>query len=388
MKVCIVGVGARIAAVSKELKQAKPDFTFAAYVDPAPAAIHLVEEINGAPLTSYDDLAIMLAEEKPDVLLIGSPNFLHLEHLKAARESDTPKIFCEKPVVISEEETFQLLDLMQKHNGHERVMVGLVLRYSPLYVALREAQANGQLGEVVSIEASEHIGPYHGSFFMRDWRRFTSLSGGFMLEKCCHDLDLYQGLVGARPAKIASFGGRRIFRPENRPADFKGFPQPDTARSIDPFSPRWNGGASEYNSDGDLIDHQTALIEYSNGSQLCFHTNMFVPDEFRRFAVIGTKGMAEGDFIRGFFKVHDAFSGSVVSEKETLDGEQAGHYGADQAMARDLVAHLERGEPLPVSVVEALEAGLTALKLDQARNSGAVIDMTQTWDRFDAYLSN
>ena len=30
------------------------------------------------------------------------------------------------------------------------------------------------------------------------------------------------------------------------------------------------------------------------------------PDEFRRFAVIGTKGMVEGDFVRGFVKAHDS----------------------------------------------------------------------------------
>ena len=28
---------------------------------------------------------------------------------------------------------------------------------------------------------------------MRDWRRYGHYSGGFMLEKCCHDLDLYNG---------------------------------------------------------------------------------------------------------------------------------------------------------------------------------------------------
>ena len=39
----------------------------------------------------------------------------------------------------------------------------------------------------------------------------------------------------------------------------------------------------------------TAIIEYENGATLAFHTNMRVPDEFRRFAVIGTNGMVEGE---------------------------------------------------------------------------------------------
>ena len=95
--------------------------------------------------------------------------------------------------------------------------MGLVLRYSPLYRDLRAAQAEGKLGDVVSIEASEHIPPYHGAFFMRDWRRYENYSGSFMLEKCCHDLDLYNGVVGARPRFVSSFGGRKSFTPANAP---------------------------------------------------------------------------------------------------------------------------------------------------------------------------
>ncbi|MDN3719205.1 Gfo/Idh/MocA family oxidoreductase [Roseibium salinum] len=115
--------------------------------------------------------------------MIGSPNFLHLEHLKTALRSDVRHIFCEKPIVTTETETFEFLDLLKDHGGPERVLVGLVLRYSPLYTELQKSLKAGQIGKVVSIEAAEHIGPYHGSFFMRDWRRYAKNSGGFMLEK-------------------------------------------------------------------------------------------------------------------------------------------------------------------------------------------------------------
>ena len=69
------------------------------------------------------------------------------------------------------------------------------------------------LGNIISIEASEHIMPWHGGFFMRNWRRKEKFSGGFMLEKCCHDIDFYNMIVGCRPKKVASFGGRRSFIP-------------------------------------------------------------------------------------------------------------------------------------------------------------------------------
>jgi hypothetical protein len=53
-------------------------------------------------------------------------------------------------------------------------------------------------------------------------------------------------------------------------------------------------------------------------------------------------------------------------------------------MAADELANVRHGAPLPVSVYDALEAGLTAIKIDEARRSRTMIDLTETWARFDA----
>ncbi|WP_150525868.1 Gfo/Idh/MocA family protein [Roseibium sediminis] len=385
MKVGFVGLGARIANVGSHFKAFRPDMEFVSYVDPTPAGLPHVRKYADRELKGYETLEGMLKSEKLDLLMIGSPNHMHIEHLKTGLQSDVQHIFAEKPIVISEAETFELLELLKHHGGAKRVLVGLVLRYSPLYVALRNSLDSGQIGKVVSIEAAEHIGPYHGSFFMRDWRRYSKYSGGFMLEKCFHDLDLYQGVVGQRPRFVSSFGGRKSFVPENRPENAAPFPAPDTGDRVDPFTPRWGGANADFESDGDIIDYQTALVEYEDGTNLCFHTNMFVPDEFRRFAVMGTRGMAEGDFIRNYYKVHDAFTSRCLVDMPQVGQGSTGHYGADEGMARDLALYFEKGGDLPVSVLDALEAGLTAIKLDEARNSRSVIDMSETWQKFDSY---
>jgi predicted dehydrogenase len=385
VKTGYVGLGARIANVSNCFQAISAEIDPCAYVDPSPAGLKSVETRSGNSLTKYPDLADMLKSEKLDLLMIGSPNFMHLDHLKTALQSDVPYIFCEKPIVTTEAETFELLSLMKDHGGSKRVLVGLVLRYSPLYTELQKSLQAGHLGKVVSIEAAEHIGPYHGSFFMRDWRRYQKNSGGFMLEKCCHDLDLYQGVVGSRPRYVSSFGGRKSFLPENRPDQDHSFPSPEINDRVDPFTPRWGGGNADFESDGDIIDYQTALIEYEDGANLCFHTNMFVPDEFRRFAVMGTKGMAEGDFIRNYYRVHDAFTSKCIVDMPKLAETSDGHYGADEAMARDLNHYFINGGKLPVGVLDALEAGLTAIKLDEARHARSVIDLADTWQQFDSY---
>ncbi len=56
-------------------------------------------------------------------------------------------------------------------------------------------------------------------------------------------------------------------------------------------------------------------------------------------------------------------------------------------MAEEIVAHVMRGGPLPVSPLDALEAGILALAMDEARRSRQVIDIRPIWDRFDGALA-
>ena len=380
MRIGIIGLGARIASIAKDFAAAEPSARFVAVADPTDIRMASLTALGAEPML-YGDPATMLAEHRFDLVMIGSPNHLHLDHLRLVLQGDTPHIFCEKPVVTTRDDTIELARLIAAHDGERRVMIGLVLRYSPLYRALRQAQAEGRIGEVMSIEASEHIAPYHGSFFMRDWRRDSALSGGFMLEKCCHDIDLYQGVVGARPVRVASFGGRKKYLPERRPAGDPAY--------LGIMAPRWNGINDAFSGDGDIIDYQTAIVDYENGATMAFHTNLNVPDEFRRFCVVGTAGMAEGDFVRNSFKLTRSDDSAVLAQTDSIGtGAQRGHYGADAQMGADIMAHLRGEMPvLPLSIRDALEAGLTAMAMDEARTTLQVIDMTQTWAEFDAAMS-
>ena len=135
---------------------------------------------------------------------------------------------------------------------------------------------------------------------------------------------------------------------------------------------------------------QTKIRNDKNKAVLSFHTNMKVPDEFRRFAVIGSSGMIEGDFVRGFMKAHDVNNNVLIDEDygAAFGKEIKGHYGADSLMAKDINNYLlKNNKELPVGVIECMEAGLVAMKIDEARNTGKVIDLTSTWDRFDFLLN-
>jgi len=377
MKVAICGMGLRSTHVLSIMKRHMPEIEFVGYTDPRD---ELEDWPEGGEIRAFDDLAEMLSEVKPDLLFVGSPNYMHLEHIRIGLEAGV-RIFAEKPVVTTIEDTFKLAELLQKY-GTDRVIIGLVLRYSQHVRDLKKALDAGQIGSISSIEASEYIAPFHGAFFMRDWRRKTEYSGGFMLEKCCHDLDVYNMVTGSRPARVASFGSRRSFLPEHKPeagVDDSVYHVKET---------RWEGVEDPFATDADIIDNQTSIVEFESGASMTFSTNTNVPDEHRRFCVMGAKGMAEGDFVRGYFKVTDARTSQRLAEKNYADDKSliGAHYGADEMMVEDIVAHLKgRNESLPVGVVDAMVAGIAAIAIDESRETGKIIDLTPYWEKFDSY---
>ncbi|MEO8530922.1 MAG: Gfo/Idh/MocA family oxidoreductase [Deltaproteobacteria bacterium] len=377
MRVAIIGLGFRLGYLGHVFSEMDPDFQIVGYYDPEPAGMAVLDQHNIHPGKAYDSPEELVKAGGFDLLMVGSPNHLHIDHIRIGLEAGV-KVFSEKPIVATLDQTYELAAMLGEY-GHDSLLVGLVLRYAPLYRDLLAARDTGQLGKIVSIEAAEHIYPYHGAFFMRDWRRYEKWSGSFMLEKCCHDLDLYNGLIGARPERVASFGGRKTFVPANDPRN-------EGVNDLSLYHRKpsgWNGSDKVFDSDGDIIDYQVAIIEYVNGVGMNFHTNLNAPDQFRRFAVFGTKGQAEGDFIRGFLKVTDVLSEKRVVETEYKATALSQHYGADEQMATEIIAHVMRGGPLPVSPLDALEAGVLAMATDDARRSRSVVDLRPVWDRYD-----
>ena len=378
MKVGICGLGDRLGYLAKVFTDTIPKFDIVCYADPNPTGFRRMDAQHVRRLREFKDLGTMLDKERLDLVMIGSPNAFHCNQLCQVLESGV-KIFCEKPVVVTEEETLTLLRELSKV-GPDQIMVGLVLRYAPLYQDLEKLNRQGVFGDIISIEAAEHIPPVHGAFFFRDWRRKTKFSGGFLLEKCCHDLDLYAGLVKSRPRRVASFGGNSFFTQRHEHLAEESIYQRWPAH--------WQRTESSFSGDADIVDHQVAMVEYNNDVRLCFHTNVHTSNAFRRFCVIGSNGMAEGDFVRGYLRAHRAVPKECIFDSTYTHDDTSMHYGAEEQMAVDVAKHLENGTPLPVSVLDALEAGLTAIKIDEARKQGKILDLNSLWGKFDAAINS
>jgi predicted dehydrogenase len=134
----------------------------------------------------------------------------------------------------------------------------------------------------------------------------------------------------------------------------------------------------------DVTDHQTALVEYANGIQLSFHSNTNVSLQERRWYIAGTEGTLLADLVRNKMMWRGAMARGKPEHREWNERTDDNHNGADQAMARDLLATLDDGKPFPVTPQESMEAGLTVMAIDRAMQTKSAIDCAAMWADYDA----
>ncbi|MGH6870653.1 MAG: Gfo/Idh/MocA family protein [Rhizomicrobium sp.] len=378
-RIGVIGLGQRIAHVLAAMKELGWRLEVAGYCDPSPVGLPILKDHEIAPGRAYTDAEALLKDGPFDLVMIGSPNHLHLEHLMAAFAAGYP-IFCEKPIVRTQAESLALA----RHLAHADIPalhVGLVMRSMPIVRAAIALVDAGDLGAIVSMDATEHLHPEHGAYLARNWRRRQEWGGSFLLDKVCHDFDIFSRLVGSRAARVASFGGRRIFHEgrTNVPESYE-----DGAAAYALRDAGWAAANDAFHSDMDVTDHQTALVEYANGVALSFHSNSHVSLQERRWYIAGTGGTLVADLVRNKMLWRGAMSKSKPQRREWSERTDDNHNGADQAMARDLLAALEGRAPFPVTPRESLEAGLTVMAIDTAMQTNAVVDCAAMWADFDA----
>ncbi len=378
-RIGVIGLGQRIASVLAAMREVGWDLAIDGYVDPAPVGAPILEVVGMRPGRPFETPEALLAAGPYYLVMIGSPNHLHLAHLSAALAAGYP-IFCEKPIVRTEAESRELASRLAG-GGLPPLFIGLVMRSMPIVKEVVARVDAGELGPLISMDATEHLPPEHGAYLARNWRRRADWGGSFMLDKVCHDFDIFGRLAGARAAKVASFGGRRIFVPERGEAP-RNYEDGSPAYALRDAG--WRAANDAFQSDMDLADHQVALVEYESGFRLSFHSNSHVALAERRWYLTGAEGTLLADLVRNKLMVRRALHRGKPERIEYGGLTADAHNGADQAMALDLLAALDGERAFPVTPWESLEAGLTVMAIDRAMAEGAMVDCAPMWAAFDA----
>lgn len=99
---------------------------------------------------AYQDFHTMLDKENPDVVLIATPEALHLEPVLAAAKHGA-QIFLEKPMATKLSDA----DAINKacKDARVKLMIGYILRFEISYAMIQSAVAEGSIGKFLSAYA-------------------------------------------------------------------------------------------------------------------------------------------------------------------------------------------------------------------------------------------
>ena len=186
MRIGVAGAGL-IGRRHIELIEASPDCVLAGIADPSPAAKEFAQARN---TPWYAEHRALLAQEKPDGLVIASPNALHLQMALDCAEAGVPALI-EKPVTDTVASARRLCATI-KRTGVP-MLVGHHRRHNPIIRAAREAVATGKLGQLTAV-AGLWLLKKPDDYFDVAWRR--EHGGGPLLINLIHDIDNLRFICG------------------------------------------------------------------------------------------------------------------------------------------------------------------------------------------------
>ena len=149
------------------------------------------------------DLDALLDDPAIDCLLIASPNFRHVEQLRAVAGRRPRPVLVEKPLFTAPDEAAAIAALARDYPAP--VWVAMEYRYMPPVARLLE-QVDAATGGVRMISIREHRFPFLRK--VGDWNRFNRFTGGTFVEKCCHFFDLMRLVLKSDPVRVMAMGGQ------------------------------------------------------------------------------------------------------------------------------------------------------------------------------------
>lgn len=187
LKIAVAGAGL-IGRHHVQLIQESGSCELLALVDPAPAAADFAREA-GVPI--HPNLADLLSTERPDGVIVATPNSLHVQNGLDCVEYGVP-VLVEKPIADSADEAARLVEAAEAANVP--LLVGHHRRHSPILAKTREIVEDGTLGQVVSVMGNALFYKPARYFEEGPWR--GEVGGGPILINVIHEVDNLRSLCG------------------------------------------------------------------------------------------------------------------------------------------------------------------------------------------------
>ncbi len=166
---------------------AEPRTTLAAIIDPSPAAR---DEARANGLPWFASLAEALAQDRPDGVIVATPNQLHVANADDVVAAGIP-VLIEKPVADDAAAAAGLVGRAEQ--AGVPILVGHHRRHNPIIREAKRLMESGRLGRIRSINGSFWVAK-PDDYFEVKWRR--ERGAGPIFINLIHDVDLFRHLIG------------------------------------------------------------------------------------------------------------------------------------------------------------------------------------------------
>lgn len=189
-KAAIIGLG-DISGIHIGAIRQNPEITLAAVCDIDERAKERAPE--NVPF--YTDFREMIKREKPDVVHICLPHYLHVPVSCEAAEMGV-HVFCEKPVAMNTQEAEEFAAF---EAAHPEIYMGICLqnRFNESVEMLKGFIDSGEYGRVTGAKGIVPWAREKSYYDAKPWRgKMATAGGGCMINQSVHTLDLLYHLGG------------------------------------------------------------------------------------------------------------------------------------------------------------------------------------------------
>ena len=394
IEIGFIGSGSRAASYAAHLKtRDNVDVEYPAICDINPEFRDRFNEFYAdGKAAVYNDYREMLdGHRELDGIVICTPNDQHEQIAIDCLNADA-HLLLEKPLAHTPEACANILRAEQASG--KSVTLGFVLRYTPFYRKMRELVRSGVCGNILNVTAEELVNTFVTRLLVGGWRRKAARSGNALLEKCCHDLDIFNWIMGKLPVRVHSFG------------NIKGFPKnPDAGPrcrecqitdtcpyyfNVDDYSleaqkaHEWGflvtwTDTCVYDGEPDVCDHQLLSLEYDDGTLLSLAMTFGSKLHTRTLKVHGDRGYVSGDT-----SAKQVTTGTLKPETaQTFDiaDDGTGHDGGDGEICRSFLQSMLDPDYVPSATIQdGFHSAMVAFAAERSRLENRCVETAQMYD--------
>jgi predicted dehydrogenase len=305
----IVGTGDRATTMwGKPLLADYPDLIeFVGLCDINPKRVEVAKKMLGVSCPTFTNFDQMIDQAKPDLLMVTTVDGFHSHYIAKGLDRGLD-VMTEKPMVIDERQCQIVLDAEKRNK--KNIVVTFNYRYAPKHQKIKEVLLSGAIGRVISVDFSWYLDVVHGADYFRRWHRLKEKSGSLWVHKASHHFDLMNWWLDADPVEVSARAGLEIYGKNGsfRAPNCRSCPHTDKCRfyyNMKESEMRMQLYAACEDADGyyrdgcvfredcNIYDTMAAVVKYSNGAQMSYSLNAFMPFEGYRVAFNGEFGRLE-----------------------------------------------------------------------------------------------